>query len=265
MQLPPLLGNLDQSNFFIYAACDVEYFNEFGPSLIRSIQQNTKFGLHLHLYNPLADQIQYCRSQDRVSVTFEYVSLELFDQATEPWRHEFSDPDTAMKYKRILSAMGKGKDPSLQHRIQRTYFACARFIRLQQLIKPTTSVLAIDIDAVVRGNMPELANTHDFYLHHVPGKNARFLAGGIYLTGHSNGYDFLKEYAQALSRNIANDNLYWGLDQDVLDPIVPRYRWAQLPTEYIDWAMRPNSYIWTAKGARKDLAVFINEKQKYIS
>jgi len=32
---------------------------------------------------------------------------------------------------------------------------------------------------------------------------------------------------------------------------------------YIDWEMQDHSYIWTAKGTRKDLAIFVNEKRKY--
>jgi hypothetical protein len=84
MIIPPLLGNLDQPEFFLYAAGDQEYFKDFGPALIRSVQTNTTHGLHLHLYNPTAEQIQYCRSQSRVSVTFEEAPLKLFDVAVKP-------------------------------------------------------------------------------------------------------------------------------------------------------------------------------------
>jgi hypothetical protein len=160
--------------------------------------------------------------------------------------------------------MGKGKDTSIQQRIQRTYFASARFIRLQQLIRPDSRVFAIDIDAIVRADLPMLDNSRDFFIHYISGKRARYLAGGLYLTGNSRGYDFVKEYATVLKTNIETDNLYWGIDQDVLTNLVPRYRWSNLPMEYIDWNMQPHSYIWTAKGTRKDLEVFVNEKQKYI-
>jgi hypothetical protein len=265
MMLPPLQGNLDQDRFFIYTACDHEYFAEFGPALIKSIQQNTTVGVHLHLYNPTADQIKYCRAQEHVSITYESVPIELFDAAVGPWLTEPADPESQSKYKKIVSAMIKGRDPSVQHRIQRTYFACARFIRLAQLVRPTASFLAIDVDAIVRGPLPQLSNAHDFYMHHIAGKKARFLAGGIYFTGTNNGYQFLTEYSNILKSNIEADNLYWGLDQDVLDPIVPQYQWAQLPSELIDWEMRDHGLIWTAKGARKDLDIFIDEKKKYTS
>ena len=264
MILPPLQGNLDQPGFFIYAACDQEYFNEFGPALINSIQTNTSYGIHLHLYNPTPEQIKYCRNQDRVTVTFEMVPLELFITASARWLTPPGDKELQLKYKQILNAMRKGHDTSIQHRIQKTYYACARFIRLQQLIRPTTLLFAIDVDAIVRKEWPDLPNTHDFYMHYISGSKARFLAGGLYLTGSNNGYDFLKKYATVLKNNIEKDLLYWGIDQDALDPIVPRYRHGQLPIEYIDWDMRDHSYIWTAKGTRKELEIFVNEKQKYI-
>lgn len=265
MKLPPLLGILDQRDFFIYAACDVEYFNEFGPALINSVLKNTTVGVHLHLYNPTQDQIKYCRSIDQVSITYENAPLAAFDQAAKQWEQIPSDPALADQRRRIITAMGKGNDSSIQQRIQRTYFASARFIRLHQLIKPNTRMFAIDVDAVVRSNLPALDNSRDFYIHYISGKRARYLAGGLYLTGNSNGYNFLEEYADVLKTNIEADNLYWGIDQDVLVDLVPRYHWSNLPIEYIDWEMQNCSYIWTAKGTRKNLEIFVNEKQKYIS
>jgi hypothetical protein len=263
MILPPLQGNLDQPGLFIYAAGDSDYFRDFGPALIGSVQRNTTVGLHLHLYNPTPEQIKYCRSQERVSVTFELAPLELFELATQPWLADSADTLQQDRRRRMITAMGKGHDPSIQHRVQRTYFACARFIRLQQLIRPTASVLAIDIDAVVRKNLPTLSNMKDFYIHYIAGRRARYLAGGIYLTGASGGYEFLREYARTLQQQIEQDSWYWGIDQDVLDAIVPRYRWDQLPYELIDWEMLDRSCIWTAKGTRKDLDIFKREQKRY--
>ena len=265
MILPPLQGILNQKNFFIYAACDVEYFNEFGPVLINSVLRNTTFGIHLHLYNPTPEQIRYCRSIDRVSITYEYAPLGMFTIASERWVTVSTDPELADRRRRILTAMSKGKDTSIHQRIQRTYFASARFIRLQELIRPNSCLFAIDIDAIVRSDLPALDSSRDFFIHHISGRKARYLAGGLYLTGNNRGYNFLKEYAGVLETNVVTDNLYWGIDQDVLMDLVPKYHWSNLPIEYIDWDMQERSYIWTAKGTRKDLEVFVNEKQKYIA
>jgi hypothetical protein len=159
--------------------------------------------------------------------------------------------------------MKKGKDVSVQQRIQRTYFACARFIRLAQLIRPMDCVFAMDIDAVVRSPIPMMSTLLDFGIRHIEGKKARFLAGGIFLPGTNSGYEFLQKYSAELAQAIEHDQIHWGIDQDVLDHIVPAYRWSQLPAELIDWEMQPHSCVWTAKGTRKELEIFVNEKQKY--
>jgi hypothetical protein len=96
MKLPPLLGILNQQHFFIYAACDTEYFNEFGPALINSVLKNTTLGIHLHLYNPTPDQIRYCRSIDRVSITYEEAPIEIFDVAADRWKTVPTDPELAI-------------------------------------------------------------------------------------------------------------------------------------------------------------------------
>jgi hypothetical protein len=193
------------------------------------------------------------------------VPLDLFETASAPWLSLPADPARADQYRRIHTAMKKGGDINVQQRIQRTYFACARFIRLSQLIRPTDTVFAMDIDAVVRKTVPKLSNLKDFYIHHIDGKKARYLAGGMFFPGTNSGYAFLKQYADVLKQNILHDTLYWGIDQDVLDTIVPQYRWGQLSEDYIDWNMLDRSYIWTAKGTRKNLEIFINEQKKYTA
>jgi len=255
MLLPPIHGTCTQQDFYIYAACDTQYFAEFGEAFVNSIRRNTSAGIHLHLFNPNEAQVLACHRLG-ATVTWESVPLTLFEPAA----------DTALtttQMDRTLNAMGKAGDRSLVERIQKTYYACARFIRLQEIFNPAVTVLELDVDAVVRKNFPMLEENCDFYIHHIPGKKARFLAGGLYLNANSNSLQFLAEYAEQLKSYIGRDYMYWGLDQDLLDPIVPKYKHAQLPISYIDWNMNSNSYVWTAKGTRKELEIFKDEKQKY--
>ena len=260
MIIPPLQGKLSCQNFFIYTACDEKYFDDFAKILINSIQANSTDSIHLHLFNPRQDQIEFCQSKN-VSLTYEYAPIEMFETAAAKWNVEPTDPVLKNNYDRIQNSMMKGGDRSIIERIQKTYFACARFIRLSELLTDTQTAFSIDVDAVVRTNIPKLSTDKDFYLHQITGKKARFLAGGLYVN--PKGHAFVKEYANVLLQNISNDNLHWGLDQDVLDPIVPKYKFGGLPITYIDWHMMPTSYIWTAKGTRKELASFISEQAKY--
>jgi hypothetical protein len=145
--------------------------------------------------------------------------------------------------------------------MQKTYFACARFIRLAELLNDGQSVFSIDVDAVVRKQIPVLVAGPDLYIR----KNRQFLAGGVYLTGSNGSKTFLEQYSTLLSKSLTEDKIYWSLDQDILDVIVGRFKYTELPMSYIDWEMKDPSYIWTAKGTRKDHIIFINEQKKYLS
>lgn len=263
MLMPKLHGKCTQSQFFIYSALDTDYFDEFGRGLVTSVLQNSSAGVHVHLYNPRSDQLKYCQERPRVTVTWEHVPIELFEVAAARWLAVPHDPVLLDQHNRTRTAMRKGHDASVQQRMQRTYYACARFVRLAQAHNSVVPVLAIDSDAVVRSNIPALNTAHDFYLHHIAGKKARYLAGGIYLSGTAGSHRFITQYADALAQSIDQDYLYWGVDQDLLNHIVPQYNCGQLPMSLIDWEMRDTSCIWTAKGQRKELAVFVNELKKY--
>lgn len=262
MIIPELQGKLSCQDYFLYGACDEKYFDEFGKILISSIKKNSNDNIHIHIFNPRSDQLDFCEVNG-VSFTYEYAPLDLFQPAANKWSIVPTDPVDKHNYDRILTAMAKGGDKSIAERIQKTYYACTRFIRLNQILDDSTTAFSIDVDAVVRTSIPKLPNDKDLYIHHITGKKARFLAGGVYIN--PRGRNFLREYAEVLENKISNDLIHWGLDQDVLDPIVPKYDFGVLPIKYIDWHMTPSSYIWTAKGTRKETAEFISEQKKYIS
>ena len=260
MMLPELHGKLDAKDFFIYAACDQDYFDQFAKSLINSIKTNSTDSIHLHIFNPRDDQLKFCTDVG-VSVSYEFVNENLFKNCAEKWNSTQLTPIQQDQKRRTNSAMTKGNDKSLQERMLKTYYACARFIRLSQLVEHH-KFFAIDVDAIVRKTLEPLIG-NDLFLHRISGHKARFLAGGIY--GNENSSRFLHQYSDSILDYLSADYLYWGLDQDILEVIVPNYSWGQLPYSYIDWEMKSNSHVWTAKGTRKDLAVFVNEQKKYNS
>jgi hypothetical protein len=266
MIIPPLHGNLKQNGFFIYAACDEKYFDEFGKSFINSVLKNTTVGVHVHIFNPREDQLSFCNNSPRVSVSFENIADEVFVPIADKWKVVPSNTVERLKLTKTLTAMSKSNDQSILERMKKTYFACARFIRLDQLTEHNKNFFAMDIDAIVRKNIIQLPNDKDCYLHHITeGTDPRILAGGIMMTSQQKGFDFIKEYSDTLFKNIVNDYLYWGIDQDVLKEITPKYKIGNLPDHLIDWKMRPTSSVWTAKGQRKELLIFINEQRKYNS
>ena len=255
MKLPTITGSCRYTDFFIYSACDEYYFDEFGRAFVNSIHANSTTPVHLHLFNPRLDQLAWC-DQRNVSVTYEHVPVELFDIAT-------TNLSKSLHYERTLTAMRKSNDTAIIDRMQKTYYACARFIRLASCVN--SCVLAVDIDAIVRQHVVPLEKNCDFYLHRIFGKKARCLAGGIQLNNTSGANGFIQEYAGRLQLMLESDQIHWGVDQDLLDEIVPKYKHGQLPMRLIDWNMDVASTIWTAKGTRKSLDVFVNEQKKYIA
>jgi len=304
MILPHLYGKLDSKDFFIYAACDEKYFDEYGAVIINSVRQNTSSHLHIHIFNPRDDQLTLIADIPNLSISYEYVALDAFCIAADKW-NEYSSSDIKYeirrqlknvskrlcnsipngkisdklsaiirkfenqtdieysRYKKIVSCVKQNHDESIHDRIRKTYYACARFIRLHQLLDHSASFLAIDVDCVVRKKIILLPLNYDFYFYRKSGVNARFLAGGLYCNQTTKSRDFLNEYSNILLKNIQNDYLYWGLDQDALEDIVPKYNWGALPISYIDWFMQQDSLIWSAKGQRKKLNSFVAEQDKY--
>jgi hypothetical protein len=190
-------------------------------------------------------------------VSWEYVAKDVFLLADQKLKSA-----SEQQQHNTFTAMRKGRDQDSLERIQKTYYACARFIRLAEVFNGASTVFSIDVDAIVRKPVPPMTD-QDFYIHYITGKKARYLAGGLYLNPTPVTGSFLSEYAQLLRNNIEQDHLYWGLDQDVLDQVMPKYKPGQLPMSLIDWNMHLDSCIWTAKGQRKELEVFVNEQKKY--
>jgi hypothetical protein len=262
MKLPPLLGNLDQSQFFVYAAADTVYFDLHAKPLIKSIIANTpEFGVHVHIYDPRPDQIAFCRDLPAVTCSYENLDNTAFQQAADYWltRTQFENDRQRQMHKK---GQKLGREELLKL-IRQTYYACGRFVRLAELLRPGQRCLSIDVDGLVRRPFVDQLGTKDFYLYEKP-KDGTHLAGAILFNGTAGSHEFLQEYAKRLRSSMDQDDLYWFLDQLILDQLVSKYHKGLLPISYIDWAMRDESAIWSAKGPRKELDVFKQEQEKYL-
>jgi hypothetical protein len=262
MIIPPLLGNLDQPNFFVYAAADAVYFDHHAKPLINSVLANTpNIGIHIHIYDPHPEQLEFCRTRPGVSVTHETLDPVQFNKVTARWlkRADFANDRQRQMYKK---GQTQG-EAVLNLLVRQTYYACTRFIRLAELVRPGQRCLAIDVDGLVRAPFEYQLGPADFYLYEKP-KDGTHLAGALLFNGTAGSHDFLQKYAKQLRLAIEQDDIYWFLDQVILDQLVTQYHKGLLPMSYIDWAMRNESAIWSAKGKRKELEIFKEEQRKYI-
>lgn len=266
MILPPLHGSLTQSNFFVYAAADSKYFDDYGIPLINSVIRNTDFGVHLHLYNPRQDQIEFCQNTPKVSVTWETVLPDQFDSTIKFWsQSHLPEPYNSRKNKMLgIKTIGQPMPPqeTLNDWLYKTYYACMRFVRLAEIINHPQALLSIDVDGLVRKPFEhQLPGDRDFYLYLK--EKGGHLAGAILFTERTGSLKFIRTLADMIRREIEQDNIYWFLDQHSLDNIVENYKKGLLPMSYIDWHMDNNSAIWSAKGKRKSRDIFQNELAKY--
>lgn len=277
MQISTIQGDFNQDRFFIYAAADSKYFDLYGRSLVNSVLRNTNFGVHLHLYDPRPQQLEFCQ-QERVSVTWEKTTKHQFDSAVALWSRPDLPEPFAHRRSKMLGIKVVDASLSLQDNLdiwlRKTYYACMRFVRLHEFLPEPRKFLAIDIDGLVRAPFPIdfVDEEHqDIYVYEKfkIDRNTKqqimtgHLAGSILFTPKPEARQFLADIANGMRTEIEADNIYWFLDQNVLDDVIARYRKGVLPISYIDWHMNPASAIWTAKGKRKDLEVFQRELAIY--
>lgn len=262
MKLPQIQGNLDQSGFFIYVAADSEYFDRFGPALINSVTRNTSFGVHVHLYNPTQAQLDFCKQNARTSHTWEQFGSDQFDSVVKFWTQPNLPEPYQSRRTKMMGMKQFADSQDITRWLFKTYYACMRFVRLAELIQTPRPFLEIDIDGLVRAPFPiEFGDGKDFYLYQKD--KGGHLAGSILYTTQAGSLKFIQELAAKIRTEIERDNVYWFLDQHSIDAIIPNYNRGLLPISYVDWHMKPDSAIWSAKGKRKELEVFKRELKKY--
>jgi hypothetical protein len=66
-----------------------------------------------------------------------------------------------------------------------------------------------------------------------------------------------------MRENIARNDIYWFLDQVVLDQLVADYNKGLLPMSYIDWAMRGQCYM-ECQGQTQRIRNIQKEQVKYL-
>jgi hypothetical protein len=64
--------------------------------------------------------------------------------------------------------------------------------------------------------------------------------------------NFRHEFRERLVHHFSIDNIYWFLDQDVLDEMIKENRLGTMFLEWTGTKMTPTQMIWTAKGDRKN-------------
>ncbi|MFT4178100.1 MAG: hypothetical protein QM612_01355 [Thermomonas sp.] len=220
----------------VFAACDVAYLRH-AKALISSMDLvSPGYDFVLHIVNASEDELQGAvdfgdaLTGTRLHVTGEAVTLD--------------DPEA-----------------------MRTYYACARFVRLAELLERTeTPFLVLDADGVFVAPIDlDFTDKADAQLC-LPirgledGNNPlhlRVAAGAVWVRPLDSTRAFFSAVAHDLLGLFGKGEATWYADQEALarhlqsgtGNVVAR----NIKQKYVDWDFAKDAVIWTGKGKRKDL------------
>lgn len=262
--MPQLLGNPPKDSKIFFCAADEVYFNLHAKPLIASIKQNSTFPIHFHLYNPSNQTKIFC-DQANITYSFENFDQNLVDRAFGIYQVPSADWEMLRRRGKMLG-VGDNID-KLRTELIRTYYACARFVRLYEILEKPTYVIMLDADSLVR--KPFMLPSTDYDIHifeknhkkHVPYQ--QHLASTIFYTGTQGSFNLIRDHANLILEEFSMDTFYWFLDQETLDVAIQKYHKKPLNLMYVDFNMDPVSYIWCAKGKRKNDQTWIREVTKF--
>ena len=225
----------------VFAACDDGYYARFATDFLFSAEDTGhRHRIHLHLYAPSAQTLAHVAALRQ--------GLQ-HTQLTYSWEDE--------GYRRY------GIDDVI-------YFAAARFIMIHHLLQACRCpVLGVDIDGFIHRPLDgafDLIGQADVTLHFRSEERRvwrRILAAAVGLNPTEAGLLFCERAARCIQASLRLRPDF-HTDQTVLYHMyrfarrwLPLIRWQHLPLSLVDYDFGDDSFIWTAKGPRKDDASFV--------
>jgi tetratricopeptide (TPR) repeat protein len=250
--IPNIIGTFpscSKKDNVVFFAADNIYFWNYCRALIASIAINSHQAyIHVHVINP----------------------DELVENAIDTFRENFKNISISYTYE-VIDVSKMTSD------MLKTYFACARFIRLPELMKISPATyLCIDCDCIVRGPLSKLdvgASESDIIVHRrfVTEEFLEVAAGGLVIMPTPAARQFLERLYSTITGTIEAGEASWFLDQIALNQTISTelkvgLKISQLDISYIDWFFNSDSIIWTGKGERKnDNLIYLTEFDKYFN
>lgn len=228
---------LSAGHLVVLAACDSEYVTH-AVSLVRSLEVfSPGQTIILHLVNPTNDVLQ---------------RLDMLGRQ--------------LKRTRLVLSRERIELGSMTDLLRRTYYACARFLRLAELIQASgCDYLVLDADSLVVApidrNFSDKPEAEVCLLRRDLGgpvtEQLAVAAGSVWTRSTPNSRRFFNAVAEDIQSTFADGSAAWYLDQTILKrrmddksiPVIVR----NIKSKYADWEFRDDSVVWQAKGTRKYL------------
>jgi len=203
-----------KGNFF-YLPCDTVFFNDFTIHFIKSVKLHAKnISIHVHIYDATDADIDWCK-QNNIGYTTEI---------------------TPASYNTLDLKKG--------------YWVNSRFLRVSEIFHDNANVMAVDPDGLVVEDLSlnewlqDMEN--DWVAMRTKGVGA--LGGCVAFAAGKPGRYHLKQKIIKLAQP---EGLVWFLDQTALNELVAEQKINTFSMKYVDYHLRPDSKIWTGKGAKK--------------
>lgn len=253
MKWPKLQGTKSSQKHVIYFSCDLEYYQQHGIPLIKSIVNTISWiGVHVHLvlYKPPSVLFHH----KRVSYTYEIITDDFINSivlATDSGKlttnKELLHTDDEYRIKEII------------------YFSCARFLKLSELFQTHQFVLQIDADAILFNEFT-LEEFKEVTIKpramRKPKDPNTLIASCIGLGTGPAGEHFKKAFSEHLQREFAN-GAYWYIDQTILRKTFQTIEFDTIDTKWCNWGLKKTDYFSTGKGSKKTHPRFVERVNRW--
>jgi SAM-dependent methyltransferase len=212
-----------------YCACDTQYLNTLAKALGSSINRHAPWAhMHFHVFDGTDQDRLWCLANG-------------FTYSSEPTPREYSDTPEQKK----------------------AYWVNARFMRIPDLFHDDTAVISLDADSIMIADLSR--DQFDQDMHHSwvttsANRGQRSLGSAVGFAA-DQARHYLKE---RLQQHLDHGQLYWYLDQEIMDLMLEQGVILEMDLRYSDFKMRPHSYVWTGKGERKSNSVLVEKRNLFM-
>jgi len=149
----------------------------------------------------------------------------------------------------------------IDHQEFKTLCACIRFIRIPEIFSRKSKIISLDCDMIATKLISESEFDTDTEHSKVFVRKTGYpLASSVTF-----GDDSAREiFADRLKIEFEKNNIYWYLDQTVLESLVQEKTFQPMDGKWSNYDLDDRGFLWAAKGDRKKSNKYVLEKQKYI-
>lgn len=233
-----MVAPLQTTKTVVMVACDRGYFFAHAQHLACSLHATNRetLALHLHVYGDDADVMEtIAQLRVRLPGLDIGVSREIMPEEFRP--------------------------------IEKLYYACMRFVRMQQLLQHYDApICQIDADSLVRGDWRDFCaqqgitpTTQIACIHHPDAPLwERVTAGFLYLAPGAQAAAYIKRVAAFIADNLAHGTNYWFLDQigmSTVHDIMGSDDFVHVAKEAAcDLNHQDGAFLWTVTNTKESFA-----------